>query len=599
MSYLPVCKLEVFTAKAVTTVFRLSRLTERFLSPGTTRTSLPIPLWSTFIVYDREENPTAMPPTLRVGSGALRASPRASNAEKEQLVRHIRTSLERIADQQEEVADTREQVLIDREKASSSTKRVREQRQHTGSAEAWLMDNFRKHYNDLESRLPESLVGAYLAVEEARNNLTSMEDGHFRIMQKLGVSEWALTDVENDLYQYSLQQILPDENSMVSEESGGTRNQQIIPAATSFAPSPDIQYQVVVKRHNHLVRRFRVLRKDLVDFITIAPRGSDGRGEQVVDGPASAGFLQTFGDLLSQIIELEVDIQRLKPDLSPEDSVNPGILRSSSDSGRDASRYPNRDDLPMRARSDGAFSRLSEEFPSKSLVHDWLLDCLNKGALEKVQYLTILMDILNLPILPDAIFEDWEERATRVWSYDMNDLTINHVIQPPQSKHLTGKFNEYPELLDLMDEQSSHSVDALDSLQEFSQYLDASVKEAAILVSSNPEKGRNSVSSHVASSPSNNTRSQVEQEDEAISSSRKDASTSEYQSLPVYRVITPEDHYESVPALDLTTEQLSPTSHEPSRCDSAQWPSQNEDHGDIGSGKHATPSSRRYVHCIS
>jgi hypothetical protein len=414
-----------------------------------------------YIVYVREEYLTVMPTTFRVGSDALGASPRASNAGKEQLVIHIRTSLERIANQQEEVADTQEQVLIDREKARLSTKQIREQRQHAGSAEAWLMDNLRKHYNEMmKSHLPESLVGAYLAVEEARNNLTSMEDGHLRIMQKLGVSEWALTDVENDLYQYSLQQILPDEDSPVSEESEGTRNQQIILEASSFAPSPDIQYRVAVKKHNNLVRRFRVLRKDLVDFIAVAPRGSDGRGEQIVDGPASAGFLQTFGDLLTQIVELEVDIQRLKPDLSPEDRVNPQILRSYSDSGRDASRHPNRDDLPMRARSDGALSRLSEEFPSKSLVHDWLLDCLKKGALEKVQYLTILMDIVNLPLLP----EDWEERATRVWSYDS---TKNHIVQPPQSKHLTGKSTEYPELLDLMDEQSNHGVDALDSLQEF------------------------------------------------------------------------------------------------------------------------------------
>jgi hypothetical protein len=87
-----------------------------------------------------------MPTTLRVGLG-----PSASNAGKEQLVRHIRTSLERIADQQEQVADTREQVLI-----------IREQRQHNGSAEAWLMDNFRKHYNEMESRLPESLVGPFV-----------------------------------------------------------------------------------------------------------------------------------------------------------------------------------------------------------------------------------------------------------------------------------------------------------------------------------------------------------------------------------------------------------------------------------------------------
>jgi hypothetical protein len=149
-----------------------------------------------------------MPTTLRVGSGAVRTPPRPSNYGKEQSLQHIRTSLERLAEQQEEVAATREQVLIDREKANSFTKRVREQRRLTGSAEAWLMDTFRKYYNEMEIRLPKSLVGAYSAVEEARNNLTSKEDDHVRIMQKLGVSEWNLTDVENDLYQYSLQQIL-------------------------------------------------------------------------------------------------------------------------------------------------------------------------------------------------------------------------------------------------------------------------------------------------------------------------------------------------------------------------------------------------------
>jgi hypothetical protein len=109
----------------------------------------------------------------------------------------------------------------------------------------------------------------------------------------------------------------------------------------------------------------------------------------------------------------------LKPDISFEHSVNPQILRSYSDSGRDASRHTNKDDFPVRARSLGAISQLLEEIPSTSLVQDWLLDCLNRGALEKVQYLTILMDILNLPMLPDAKFEDWKERATRGWSYDM------------------------------------------------------------------------------------------------------------------------------------------------------------------------------------
>jgi hypothetical protein len=128
----------------------------------------------------------------------------------------------------------------------------------------------------------------------------------------------------------------------------------------------------------------------------------------------------------TQIMELEVEIQRLKPGISFGDSVNPQILRSYSDSGRDASRPTNKDDFPVRARSDGAILQLSEEFPSKSLVQDWLLDCLNRGALEKVQYLTIVMDILNLPMMPDAKFEDWKECATRIWSYDMaNHLERN------------------------------------------------------------------------------------------------------------------------------------------------------------------------------
>jgi hypothetical protein len=42
--------------------------------------------------------------------------------------------------------------------------------------------------------------------------------------------------------------------------------------------------------------------------VTDAHRVLGGKGEQIVDGPASSGFLQTFGDMLTQIMELEVEI---------------------------------------------------------------------------------------------------------------------------------------------------------------------------------------------------------------------------------------------------------------------------------------------------
>jgi hypothetical protein len=372
--------------------------------------------------------------------------------------------------QQEELAETREQVLMNREKVISSAKRVREQRYRTGATEVELMNALRNHYNSLGVSLPSDLIDTYSSVDNARTKLTELEEDHVHIAQELGVSEWALIEQENDLYQYNLQQLDSEDIPYETREPVEETTQTINTTARAFPPSISVQHQVAVMKYSRLTRHFNTLRKDLGNFIGAMSRGSSERTIHASGGATISEFVKLFSDALEEMTECALELQQLKPQLKPEVESTLSIPCIRSEAGFEALQSPRAKVSPTRAHSDGSFSNLAENVSTGHIVEDWLLDGLRTSAMEKVRYLLTLRELLETTRLSDINFDKWEERIVRSWSKNSLDSSIWSNIRPSLNNRRTSEHSDLFGIRGLSEETYDVREHAHSSIKEL--YLD-------------------------------------------------------------------------------------------------------------------------------
>ncbi|KAH7378347.1 hypothetical protein BKA66DRAFT_467101 [Pyrenochaeta sp. MPI-SDFR-AT-0127] len=356
------------------------------------------------------------------------------------ILRQIQRTLEALSSQQEELAGIRERVLVDREIALSNRKRIREQLIRAGDAEAELMNAFRKLYNGPDISIPADLASAYSAAEEERNKLGYLEDNYLRSEQDLGVSEWNLMELENDLYQYDLQQLISKEILETLLAPKKNMKKKSASDLNSMPPSLAIQYQVATARHDRLLKQFNSLRRVKAGSIDIFDRGDTSRetGSAISEDDEYISG-QFFSEVLSQITDCEVELQHLKAELKPEWSMETLRVQHLSE----PTFRKEQDHVSVmssaRARSVSGASTFTDDLPVQNRIKNWLLDCLKKSAIEKTQYLNILGHNFNTPGDLELNFDDWNDRVTHFWPSDTADPIQSYLSDPALGKCHTSR----------------------------------------------------------------------------------------------------------------------------------------------------------------
>jgi hypothetical protein len=380
-------------------------------------------------------------------SGVGRREQEASNQGdlyRSQTVAQLREKVKKLTAQQVELSEQREQVLVDRQNFVQSAARVHAQISRSANAAANLMNVFRRHYNELGTTLPAELIGAYTTLDEEKDKLGSLEADHLKTEDDLGALEWNFMELENDLYQYDLHQLLSDEelddDSPRAQEPSHTMAKTPDPISASTA----IQYQVASTEYNRLIHRFKILREKVTE--RLVDDASDlGIDENELQELANSGFVQTFSDMLTQMVDCEVRLKRLKGELISHRDARSVTSRRLSEPTPYTGKLSFDSDMISRVHSDGDVPDSVENVPTLHRVKEWLLDCLKQNALEKTKYLSILQQALAHIDILELDLTDWEVLATQQWSFDMIEPTEVPCIGMRRSTQETLRINDMEE----------------------------------------------------------------------------------------------------------------------------------------------------------
>jgi hypothetical protein len=333
-----------------------------------------------------------------------------------QTVAQLRRKIDELSTQQVELSEQREEVLVDRQSFVQSTARVREQLLKSVNAATTLMNAFRKHYNEIDTSLPEELVSAYNTLDEEKDKLGHLEVEYQQAEDDLGALEWRVIELENDLYQYDLQQILPNEDtdniSVYSQEPIHTA----IKAPDLIPVSAAVQYQVAFSDYSQMMHHYEFLRGEIAKRLIDESKLSIEETE--LQDITKSGFVQAFIDLLEQMTDCEVRLKNLRRQLVPHEDTPGFRSRGLSEPASQADRLYDESDIVSLVQSESAVSDLKERGPSLHRVRDWLLDCLKQNALDKARYLGILQQALARSDVLETNFADWEDLATQQWPLD-------------------------------------------------------------------------------------------------------------------------------------------------------------------------------------
>ena len=128
----------------------------------------------------------------------------------------LRDVLQDVASKQETLAKLREDLVIERQRLISSRNQVRAKRLETRDAEAGLMSFLRNLMNEIQQKVPASLLESYNRVDTLRNELGILEEEFLLAERKFAGSEWGLMDEENDFYQFELLDVIENAVSGVA-----------------------------------------------------------------------------------------------------------------------------------------------------------------------------------------------------------------------------------------------------------------------------------------------------------------------------------------------------------------------------------------------
>ena len=150
----------------------------------------------------------------------------------------LRDVIQDVASKQETLANLREDLIIERQRLISTRNQVRAKRLETRDAEAGLMSCLRNLMNDIQQKIPASLLESYNRVDTLRNELGILEEEFLLAERKFAGSEWRFMDEENDFYQFELLDVI--ENAVSDGASPLHDYEQVLARTgpTSELPNP-------------------------------------------------------------------------------------------------------------------------------------------------------------------------------------------------------------------------------------------------------------------------------------------------------------------------------------------------------------------------
>ncbi|KAH7091467.1 hypothetical protein FB567DRAFT_518753 [Paraphoma chrysanthemicola] len=374
------------------------------------------------------------------------------------LLARLQAGLDALSARQEELSEAREQLLVDREDGIGIRKRIREQRLNTGDAEVALMNALREHYNRLELPLPEQLRVAYDKAEKEGLRLRAMEEEHLEAEEALGASEWDFIALENEFYQYHVQQLLSDENDQSKDDQQDDTTKITKTAIRSITASPDIQYHVVATRYQNINRRFEALRyRQSVRLDTLINPEEDLH-QHFETTELNLEVAELADELLSLIVDCETQMRNLRWDLKHPEHTVMQSRRTTSEPDPDHPGWKYRTEAASDAHSEG-YIRVIGDLPlAQERMHDWSLQSLKSSALDRLQFLNMLRPQLQNHKHAKLQFYHWEHHVSDVW-------------KPDGSHSLTWPSHESPSRRIDVVEGSHHSIDdSIECISEVSKF---------------------------------------------------------------------------------------------------------------------------------
>jgi hypothetical protein len=343
----------------------------------------------------------------------------------------LRTRLRALIDQQQQLADAREQLLIDREDFSSKAKRIREQRVQTGDVEVTLMNALRRRFNELGSSISDDLLIIYARVEEEHLKLRGLEEDHLQAEEDLGASEWACVEMENELYQYCLPDLLSDDADSGNLIEYVKETLSLPKPSGTISPSLAVQYKAMGGEYDRLIKRFEAVRRQKTIKMETYTQLDEGSLWPPNVGDEDVEMEGLYGNLLMQIMNLEVRMQQLKAELRDPESSMPMENRGFSEPNRLSGDRLDLIEPSTRAHSEGARSEAVNDILYEDHINVWSLDRLKQSAIEKMQYLQALRYELDKNDISNLHFQHWQNIATHSWSSGTADLsTLQDAPQP-------------------------------------------------------------------------------------------------------------------------------------------------------------------------
>lgn len=363
-------------------------------------------------------------------------------------------NLDALSAEQAELMEARERLLVDREEVLTQRKELRKRRVRTGDAEVELMSAFRQVFVQIALPVPSSLLSAYETVENEHQSLRELEEEYLEAEEDLGASEWDFMDLENDFYQHRVPGLL----SSIHQGSNAkhSENEEAITPVKgqSILPTPYAEYHSLIGRHNRLTTQFEALRgrqRAHLDLDTVGQVSLEDASGLFEDTNVDREVAGLASDLLDMIVACETRMQQLEPDLDLREQTVQHMSRRLSQPNMEHDLIFSHVRTASRACSEGAAPSMDGQLSLEELIGGWSLRSLKSSAMEKVLYLNIMRDELNMREAEDVKFGEWNDEITRVWNSDHRHsrprlLELDGSIDVDLSNQWTRPNEPHPQL---------------------------------------------------------------------------------------------------------------------------------------------------------
>lgn len=332
----------------------------------------------------------------------------------ESTTSHLRKQLHELGHQQGEVTEARAQVLVKRDTVDQTFQSIRSQRDLVVDAEAQLMDALREKVHAQDSKTTRNPFLLHGAVDQERSKLVQLEDGLSSLLRELDAAEWELSDLENDLYQFNLQELLPEgsETSSVGSEKY---------AYSSESHGSKLRNVVSTREYENAVAEQRRLGSALQK-----QRGQHSYSKSyrsLVYQPESTTSLdagEESNELIELIMKSEVKVQSLRHQLVFS-STDIGLDLFLGETACSEPIYKSSCEPPVLhwgRHSDTSVQDWTSPTNEVMLVQNWLLDRLRNSDSEKDRYMNILQDHMRFMETMRPIFRLWEQDVILYWLHD-------------------------------------------------------------------------------------------------------------------------------------------------------------------------------------